>query len=168
MSNEELLFWGLGLIAASLLLVVVEVFIPSGGLIALVSTGCAIAGIVCLFRVGWVWGVAGLGTLIFLGPMAFAFALKVWPSTPLGRRMLGEPPPEMVEAERLAALRERERYMSMVGAEGVVLTDLRPVGVIQIDGQRYDALSETGFVPAGTRVRVTHAEPSQIKVRQIT
>ena len=167
MNSEELLFWGLGLLAASLLLVVVEVFIPSGGLIALVSTGCAIAGIVCLFRVGWGWGLTGLSVLIVLGPTAFAFALKIWPSTPMGRRMLGERPAEQIEAERLAALREREKYLGMVGAEGVVLTDLRPVGMVQIDNDRYDALSETGFVAAGSRVRVTHAEPSQIKVRKI-
>jgi membrane-bound ClpP family serine protease len=166
-NSEELLFWGLGLLAASLLLVVVEVFIPSGGLIALVSTGCAIGGIICLFRVDWIWGITGVGVMILLGPAAFAFALKIWPSTPMGRRMLGERPAEQVEAERLAALREREKYLGMVGAEGVVLTDLRPVGVVQIDSERYDALSETGFIKAGSRIRVTHAEPSQIKVRQI-
>jgi len=166
-NSEEMLYWGLGLLAASLLLVVVDVFIPSGGLIALVSTGCAVGGIVCLFRVGALWGLAGLGTMIVLGPTAFAFALKVWPSTPMGRRMLGEKPAEEIEADRLAALRERERYLGMVGAEGVVLSDLRPVGVVQIDGHRYDALSESGFIPVGSKVRITLAEPSQIKVRRI-
>jgi membrane-bound ClpP family serine protease len=166
-TGEELLYWGLGLLAASLLLVVVEVFVPSGGLIALLSTGCAIAGIVCLFRVSITWGLTGLGTMVVLGPSAFAFALKIWPSTPIGRKMLGEKPPEQVEAERLAALKEREHYAGMIGAEALVLTDLRPIGVIQLDTERFDALSETGFIPAGTRVRITHAEPSQIKVRRI-
>lgn len=167
MNSEELLYWGLGLLAASLLLIVVEVFIPSGGLIALVSTGCGVAGIVCLFKVGTLWGLAGLGTMVVLGPSSFAFALKIWPSTPMGRRMLGEKDPEQVEAERLAALKERERYLGMVGAEGMAMTDLRPVGVVRIDGERFDALSESGFIPVGSKVRITLAEPSQIKVRRI-
>ena len=38
---------------------------------------------------------------------------------------------------------------------------------IEIDGKRYDALSETVFVPAGTRVRVSVAEAAQVRVRPV-
>ena len=55
----------------------------------------------------------------------------------------------------------------MVGKEGTVLTALRPVGLIEIDGVRMDALSETMFVQPGSKVKVTYADGSQIKVRQI-
>ena len=165
MSVDAYLMWGLGLLAASLLLVVIEVFVPSGGLIALISTGCAIAGVVFLFRAGEAWGWSGVGAVVVLGPMTFVFALKIWPSTPIGRRMLGVKTEEELEAERLAALKERERLLSLVGAEGVVLSDLRPVGVAQIGSQRMDVLSETGFVRAGTRIRVTVVESNQVKVR---
>lgn len=163
-----MLFWGLGLLAAALLLVVIEVFVPSGGLIAIISTGCAIAGIYCLFRVSPTWGIIGILCVIFMGPAAFAFALRVWPSTPIGRKMMGTKSAEQVEAEKLAELKERERLAALVGAEGVVLTDLRPVGVVQIGTQRYDALAEASFIRAGTKVRVTVVEPNQIKVRAIT
>ncbi len=165
MTGEQLLLWGLGLLAVSLLLVVVEVFVPSGGLIAFVSLGCALGGLYCLFKYSTTWGIIGIALILVLGPTAFGFALKIWPSTPIGRKMLGEIPPEEVEAQRLAALKERERLMSLVGAQGKVLSDLRPVGVVQIDGERYDALSETGFIPAGTKVKVTIVEANQIKVR---
>jgi len=165
--GEELLFWGLGLLAASLLLVVIEVFIPSGGLISLVSAGCALGGLYCLFRYGTTWGLAGLGGMLILGPMVFTFALKIWPNTPLGRRMLGDKPAEQVEAERLAALKEREKLLALVGAEGVVRTDLRPLGVIEIDGKRYDAISDVSFVKTGTRVRVTVVESNQVRVRPV-
>ncbi|MBL8759125.1 MAG: hypothetical protein JNK35_11930, partial [Phycisphaerae bacterium] len=47
---EPLLLWGLGLLAASLLIVVIELFLPSAGVLALVATAVAIAGVVCLFR----------------------------------------------------------------------------------------------------------------------
>src|SRR5437870_9902574 len=32
------------------------------------------------------------------------------------------------------SLKERQQQLSLVGAEGVVVTDLRPVGMIQVDG----------------------------------
>lgn len=164
--NETMLYWGTGLLAASLLLLILEVFVPSGGLIAVAATGCAIAGVVCLFRVSTTWGLVGILTLLFLGPAAFSFALKVWPHTPIGRRMLGEKPPEQVEAERRAAEREREERLALLGAEGVVVTDLRPVGVARINGKRYDVLSEESLIRAGERVRVSLVEPNQIKVRR--
>lgn len=160
-----MLYWGLGLLAASLLLVIIEVFIPSGGLISLVAVGSAVAGVVCLFRYDETWGIVGVLSMLVLGPAAFGFALRIWPSTPIGRRMLGEPSPEEVEARKLAELRERDRLLGMVGATGTVVSDLRPVGMVNIDGTRYEALSMAGFVPAGTKVKVVVVESNQIKVR---
>ncbi len=167
MNGEAMLFWGIGLLAAALLLVILEVFVPSGGLIAIAASCCAVAGVVCLFRVSPTWGLVGILTLLILAPLAFSFALKVWPHTPIGRRMLGEKPPEQVEAERLAAERERDQRLALIGQEGLVLTDLRPVGIVEVQGKRFDALSEESLIRAGSRVRVTVVEPNQIKVRRV-
>lgn len=41
-----------------------------------------------------------------------------------------------------------------LGAEGVVISTLRPTGTIEIAGRRYEARSEAGEVVAGARVRV--------------
>lgn len=166
--DDALLLWGLGLLAASLLLIVVEVFVPSGGLIAIVATGTAIAGVVCLFRVSTTWGLIGLLSIGLLGPTALGFALKVWPNTPMGRAMMGQPTAEELETRRQREQADRDRLQSLVGLEGRVLTDLRPVGVIEIDGHRYDALSEASLIRAGSRVRVTVVDGMQIKVRPVT
>jgi len=121
--------------------------------------------VVCLFRYDEMWGLVGILSMLFLGPAAFGFALRIWPSTPMGRKMLGEPPAEEVEAKRMAELTERDRLLGLVGATGKVLSDLRPVGMVLIDGARYEALAEAGFIPAGTKVKVTVVESNQIKVR---
>jgi membrane-bound ClpP family serine protease len=166
--NETLLLWGLGLLAASLLLVVAEVFVPSGGLIAVVSAGCAIAGVACLFRVSAAWGIVGVLSVMVLGPAALMFGLKIWPSTPMGRRLiLGDRTEEEIAQEKLRELRERDSVKALVGTEGIALTDLRPVGTVQIGPTRYEALSEGKIVPAGTRVRVTSAQDNQIRVRPL-
>lgn len=161
---ESLLIWGILLVGLSLLLLAAEAFIPSGGLISIVAAAVAISGVVCLFKVDWRWGLTGIGTVVVLGPLVFLFALQLMPSTRVGRKLLfgeqGEDRPVLAED----AVHELD---ALIGVEGVVLTDLRPVGTIRLGDQRVDALAETAYLPAGTRVRVVSIEGTSIKVRAI-
>lgn len=163
----ELHTWGVALIALMFVLFFVELFLPSGGFLGVVAGVIGVSGLVCLFRYDMKWGLSGLLMMMVLVPAFAGFAFKVWPNTPLGRRIIGAPSEEQVEATRQAEAAEKEKYAALVGKEGLVLTALRPVGVIDIEGVRHDALSDTMFVQAGARVRVVSADGSQIKVRQV-
>lgn len=163
---DTLLVWGMVLIAAALLLFVLEIFVPSAGLIFLTATTLAIAGVVCLWRHDPVWGISGLLSTLVLAPTLFFVTLNLWRHTSMGRRALGVKSEEELDAERAKREEEAKERLAILGAIGTVITDLRPVGVVEIDGKRYDALSESVLVPAGRRVRVTVVEPHQIKVRQ--
>ncbi len=168
MDESAVLLLGLGLLAAAMLLVVAELFIPSGGLIVLGAGAAAIAGIVVLFRHDMVWGFIGIGLVIVGTPITLSFALKIWPTTPVGRRMLmGEMTEERIEAKRAAEREARERRRALIGAEGEVLSTLRPVGIVQISDQRYDALAETGIIEPGQRIKVTAVTDNHLKVRAI-
>jgi membrane-bound serine protease (ClpP class) len=46
----------------------------------------------------------------------------------------------------------------------VALTDLRPAGTAQVDGERFDVVSEGGFVPRGAPVRVIRSEGYRVVV----
>ena len=163
----DLSIWGVGLVALMFVLLLVELFLPTGGVLGITALVAGLAGVVCLFRYDAAWGFSGLLASIVLLPAFAAFAFRIWPQTPMGRRIIGAPTDEEDAARRLGELRERQRLASLVGKEGLVLTSLRPVGVIEIDGVRYDALAETMLVQAGRRVRVVLADGSQIKVREI-
>lgn len=166
MDENGLLMLGLGLLAASLLLVIAEVFLPSGGLIAIAAGAVAIIGLVNLFRADTTWGLIGVLIVMVLAPMAFAFGLRIWPHTPLGRRMLmGDSGEEELASRQRVELEARERRLALVGAEGVAVTPLRPVGVVRIGDERYDALAETSIIENGERIRVTAVYDNQIKVR---
>lgn len=166
---ESLLYWGLGLLLLSILLVVLEVFVPSAGVISLVSVALAIVGIVCLFRYDWRWGTIGLLAVLILGPTAFFFGLQLLPSTSIGRRLIGEQPTDQPPSA--------EPFAAMLNAEGEALTDLRPGGFIRIDdapggapipgAHRVQAISEVAFIAAGTRVRVTGADGLAVRVRPV-
>ncbi|MEO1128561.1 MAG: NfeD family protein [Planctomycetota bacterium] len=168
MTEDQKLLWGFGLLGASFLLVVIELFIPSGGLIAIVAGIAAVGGIVAFWTVDWVWGVISMGVAVVGAVAAFNFAIKVMPYTPFGKDLLLGDDPEQAEAERLEAERERrETEQALVGATGVAKTDMYPVGAADIDGMRVEVLAEGGAIDAGTPVRVTSVEGNQVKVRAI-
>lgn len=164
---EDLLLWGLVLLGLGVVLLVAELFLPSGGLLSVLSGVCAIAGIVVLFRHDTTWGVSGLLFVLVMGPMAAIFMVRVWPHTPVGRAVLGTSNEEDVQKQHEAEDLERRQWLALVGKEGLVLSDLRPVGVVEIDGKRYDALSETTLIRSGQKVRVSAVESRQVKVRPI-
>ncbi len=170
--DEVMLFWGLGLLAAALLLLVVELFVPSGGIISVTSILVAIAGVVCLFRYDVTWGLIGVLMVLIGGPVAFSFGLRIWPETPVGRAMLGEEPPEAVEARQLAELRREEHRRALLGRRGQAMTDLRPVGAVELAAtddhprERIEAIAEGAWIERGQPVRVTGIEHNEIRVRK--
>lgn len=165
--NESLLLWGLGLLAMSVLLIVAELFVPSGGLISVLAAGSGIGGIVCLFLYDELWGVLGLAAMGVLVPTAMVVWVKVFPSTRVGRWMILGSSDEQQQAQELAEQRLRDEMLSLLGQEGIAETDLRPVGVVRIHDRRYDALAEGPMIDAGTRVRVTVVDGRQVKVRAV-
>lgn len=165
--NEALLIWGIVLLVVAAFLLVLEVFIPSAGVIAVTSAVVAVSGIVCLFRYDATWGLIGSLAVLVVGPILGGFMLKIWPNTPIGRRLIGSPSDEdIAQAQETQKLEQAER-LAIIGMEGQAITDLRPVGMAHIGGRRLDVLAESGWIKAGATVRVTHADGSQIKVRQI-
>jgi membrane-bound ClpP family serine protease len=162
---EPILIWAFAGLIVAFVLLVAELFIPSGGILGICAALFAIGAVILLAVHDTTWGlVAALGLMV-VAPVLVAFMLKVWPHTPIGRRIIGVPSDEEVERDRLEALAAQKQLASMIGKQGLALTDLRPVGVIDLDGQRTDALAETTYIKAGSRVRIVQADGSQIKVR---
>ncbi|MFG0244945.1 MAG: NfeD family protein [Phycisphaerales bacterium JB052] len=162
---DSLLLIGIGLLALGLLLLVLEAFVPSGGILGISAAISAIVGIVFLFRHDPMWGATGLLLTAVLGPMAFFSALKMLPNTAIGRTMVG-PSAEEIAEERMARTRamraEREKLKDQ---EGEALTAMRPSGVVMINGERHDAIARGGLVEKGERVRVIKVDGLTIEVR---
>ncbi len=66
--------------------------------------------------------------------------------------------------------RSSEGYVSSVqnfdltNRKGIAITDLRPSGKIEIDGKRYDAVSDDGFISKDTEVKVIKHETMSLFV----
>lgn len=164
---ESLVVWGLGLIGLAIVLLSLEFFFPAAGALALTAGVLALVGVICLFRYDLLWGTTGTLVLVVLGPTALYWGFKIWPHTTLGRKVMGAPTEEELEARRAAEASEVQRTQSLVGKEGMVVTDLRPVGAAEIDGQRLEVVSESTFVPTGARVRVIGVNGPTVRVREV-
>ncbi|HYW96902.1 MAG TPA: NfeD family protein, partial [Bacteroidales bacterium] len=58
------------------------------------------------------------------------------------------------------------KFKELIGKEGIAHTVLRPSGVVEIEGDYYDAKAEFGYVPKGTRVKVARYESGQLVVEE--
>lgn len=165
--TEPMLIWAFGLLLGAIVILVLELFVPSGGVLGLLSGALSIASVVCFWRVSPAWGITSLAGLLILAPLVFAFFVKVWPDTAMGRKMILAEDDRDIERRALEETEERTKGDSLVGVQGKAVTDLRPVGVVVLDNQRVEALAEGAWIEAGQKVRVTHVEGSRIKVRAI-
>jgi len=55
-----------------------------------------------------------------------------------------------------------------IGKEGRVLSDLKPAGLIVIDGKRHSAISLCGYIPKDSSVIVTGGEGESLFVKSLT
>ena len=99
------------------------------------------------------YGLSGgfIAFLVALGLLGIVLWLEfvLLPKTALGRRMFLQ---SAVTGTSKAATE------NMVGRSGKTITALGPSGYVQIEGKQYEAFSRSGFVDAGTAVKVIGAD----------
>jgi membrane-bound ClpP family serine protease len=173
-NDEAYLLWGFILLGIAVFLLLLELFVPSGGMIGLLCGVAAIASVVAFYRADPWYGLLAALTYIVVTPFLLVFIYKLWLHSPMARSIIlgakDEPPAESDEqVQDLTERRRQERFAKLrqlIGADGVSVTPLRPVGVVKINNERIDALAEHGIIPENTAVTVVDVYDNQIKVRQ--
>lgn len=159
----SVVFWPSVFLALGLLLLVLEVFIPSGGMIGLCSIACLVLCLWYAFAESLGLGLAFMIVDLIALPLTAALALSLWSRTPLGRKLFLRPP----EAGEIGISHSDQHLGDLVGLEGRSLSALRPSGHVEIRGRRVDALAEEGFVPEGVTVLGIRVRSGQLVVRGI-
>ena len=148
---------------ASALLIVAEVFVPSGGIISICSLACLAGGVAIFFhhstKAGWV----GTAIAIVMIPVVLVIAYKIFPKTEFGKTVTLTPP----QREHGDAIPDSEQLQKLLGAEGVVLTPLRPVGMCDFAGRKVECVAEGGYVNKEKKVKVIDVEHRRVTVRVI-
>jgi membrane-bound serine protease (ClpP class) len=144
-------------------LIVAEVFVPSGGLISIFALACLIGGVMIFFHHSTTAGWIGIGIAVMMIPSVLVIAYKMFPKTRFGKSVTLMPP----ERQQGDAIPDTPELKELLGAIGVVLTPLRPVGMCDFSGQRVECVAESGYVDRGKKVKVIEVESTQLTVRII-
>ncbi len=156
---------GLALLGVGLLGIIVEIFVPAGGLIGIAGGGAIIAAVILAYTQGGTSaGIMVLAAALVLTPVTIVVAFKLFPATPLGKRFilgttLGSGDEE--DGETPAA-----EVRIHVGDRGTASTVLKPTGVATIRGTRRSVLTRGEYLAAGTEVEVIRVEGNRILVRE--
>ena len=154
--------WAILLMIVGCVLVVLEVFIPSGGIISVLAAVSFIAAIFMAFQDGPTTG-PGIGlifsaTTVLVVPTLIALAFKLWPKTPMGRAFLGDLP---TDAEVLPDDPRR----ALIGRVGIARSKMLPSGAVEVDGQMIDAVTQGQAIEPGAYVVVTEVRANRVVVR---
>lgn len=144
------------------MLLVLEIFIPSLGLLTVFAIVCLAGGIALFFQVSATVGWVGVWTAVILIPIVWIIVYKFFPKTKIGQIL------ELKKVgDALPGIPDQEQLNTLVGQAGVVLTPLRPVGMCRFDGKKVVCVSEADFLDKGTNVKVINVEGNKITVRKM-
>jgi len=148
-----ILLFGLGLA-----LLIAEIFIPSGGILGLLSALSILGAIGKAFLLNANTGIALLAATAVTVPLVMTFGIKMFPYTPMGRRL----------TMRGFSFEDGEgtdrRDHDLTGRRGVVEATLRPAGIARIDGRRVDVVSRGEQLDVGAAVEVVEVSGNRVIV----
>ena len=116
------------------------------------------------------WGLLGVKMVQYMfgliGAFGLAFAIaRFLPKVPYANRMMLTPPVEFSDTTD-TNLPGASEAASLLGVIGTANTTLRPAGVVRFGEKFVDVVSDGGYIPAGTRVRVIAVEGNRIVVKE--
>ncbi len=144
-----------------IVLLVLDLFVPG----IILSTAGTLAFLAGTARAFTEYGIGG-GLLAFaIGAVLLTVALYIeyWvlPKTRIGKKFFLH---AAVDGTSQAPLAQSS---ALSGREAMALTPLMPSGQIEIDGQRYEALSLDGHVAMGARLKVTGQQNFSLTVTKL-
>lgn len=148
------------LILVGFILIVAEVYlIPGFNVVGILGL------LLILFAIGFIFTSHGLvgGTISLFSSVAAGSGMfyYLWNSGAWNRFILSTSLRE--DAELVA--REHDHRARYLGKAGLAVTPLRPTGVVEIDGERIEVVTEGNFIASGSRVRVVAMDRRRYFVR---
>lgn len=146
-------------------LIVLELFIPSQGILSIAAGASLIFGIVKCFLVNpWLGFIVTIVTVISL-PIFIIAMVRIWPETWIGKRVAIRKAQRAVPG---ASIPDAGKLDRLLGQNGQAITDLRPVGAVMFGDERVDCVAQTGQIDKGSEITVVRVEGVRVVVRKQT
>ena len=145
-------------------LIILEAFMPGFGIPGISGILMEIAAIVMAYVYHGA-SVALIAALIILSVIAIALSIALRSAA---KGKLAKSRMILHNAENTdEGFVANEDMNVLLGHEGITTTALRPSGIADFDGVRLNVVSEGGFIPNDTPVRITETNGSRIVVRAV-
>lgn len=157
----------LGLVV-TLMLLVAEIFLPSGGFIAILALLSLGAAIWAAWLSWWdtspgLWWSYIAGVVIMI-PTTLGFAVRFFPNTTWGKKIIHEVP---TLDEVTGFKEETEHLRSLLGKVGKTQTLLNPSGFVLVNNERLHCESQGMIIESDEDVEVIAVEGTRLVVKVI-
>ncbi|MHB8126301.1 MAG: NfeD family protein [Desulfitobacteriaceae bacterium] len=145
-----------------IILLALELFVvPGFGVSGILGIASLVVGIIYVSDTWYEAVFFSFGTLVILGILVyisfrFKATKKMWQKLSLNTR----------QSNKTGYSAPKPNYEDYIGRQGTALTQLRPAGTAEFQGERVDVVTEGGFIKAGTQVIVIAVEGVRIIVRE--
>tara|TARA_R110002049_G_scaffold285698_1_gene466784 strand:- start:212330 stop:212962 length:633 start_codon:yes stop_codon:yes gene_type:complete len=158
------LYYAIALLLIFYVLLVGEFFLPTGGLMGVGAVLAASAAVVIAFTHSTTAGVSMLMVIAATTPVVFMAAVRLWPHTPIGRRILNRRPGEL-DGGPQSKLADGTPLSELIGCKGHAITDLLPSGQVSIGSRKVNAVSTGMAIDRGTAIEVVKVTAGKVQVR---
>ena len=145
------------LMLAGIICIAMEIYLP-GGFMGIIGGAILIWAIIEAYRYKTNFGtmllVCGVGGSVAASWFSFTYLSK----TKEGKKAL------LMDAN--IELPE-DKHIGLDGKTGITLTDMRPSGLIEIEGKRYDAATKGEYVEKGSKIRILSVEADHVYIREL-
>ncbi|MEM9943113.1 MAG: NfeD family protein [Planctomycetota bacterium] len=151
------------LFLGGLVVIGLELFLPSAGILGITAATLIVSAIVVGFSDSLASGAMMMLLTLVSVPLLLAFLVKVWPHTPLGRRILLK---DLTTEDVMPKSSHYEKRSddSLIGRIGKAKTKMLPSGIVVIDGEKFDAVSQGFAIEPGDAVKVIDVKEHRIYV----
>jgi membrane-bound ClpP family serine protease len=155
------------LLIAFYLFLIAEFLLPTGGLMGIAAAAAIISSIVIAFSHSFALGTTLVIVAVFSTPIVIVGLVRIWPHTPIGRRVLNRRPGQVDQAAPPRMTRGGMPMNDLVGMRGIAKTDLLPSGQVIVEDQKVDAVSTGMPIDSGSEIIVTSVQGGRIQVRLV-
>lgn len=149
---QIILFGILGIVCIGM-----EIFLP-GGILGIIGAALMLASVYFAYSAYGVGiAVVALVVLGVLATIVFKIAVRLAPKTKMGKALFLQNTHKGVNVGR-------DEFGALVGKQGLAISELRPAGILDIEGSRYDGITEGHFIEKNSKVKVIAVKNNQLLV----
>jgi membrane-bound serine protease (ClpP class) len=144
---------------AGVIIIIAEIFLPSGGLLSLIAAGLLGYSLFIVFHdISTMAGTYFVLADLFMIPVLVVVGLKILARSPATLR-------ETLSSDS-GVVSQSPELESFMGREGKSVTDLHPGGTAIIDNKRLDVVSRGEYIEKDRNLIVVEVTGNQIIVRE--